>query len=67
MKRAELERHLRSHDVEPVPGRSRAGHEAWRHPASGAKSFIPRHREIGVGLARTICKQLGIPPPSGAR
>ncbi len=49
MKRAELERWLRSHGAEPVPGRSRGGHEARRHAETGAKSFVLRHREIGVG------------------
>ncbi len=49
MKRAELERWLRSHGVEPVPGRGRGGHDPWRHAETGAKSFVPRHREIGVG------------------
>jgi hypothetical protein len=28
---------------------------------------LPRHREIAYPLARTICKQLGIPPPDGPR
>jgi hypothetical protein len=45
-----------------VPGRGRGGHEAWRHAETGAKSFVPRHREIGVDVARAICRQLGIPP-----
>ena len=62
MKRTELERWLRSHGAEPVAARSRGGHEAWRHTETGAKSFVPRHREIGVGVARAICRQLGIPP-----
>jgi hypothetical protein len=62
VKRAELERWLRSHGAEPVPGRGRGGHEAWRHTETGAKSFVPRHREIGVGVARAICRQLGVPP-----
>lgn len=61
MKRRELERWLRSHGAEPVPGRGRGGHEAWRVSETGAKSFVPRHREIGVGVARAICAQLGIP------
>jgi HicA toxin of bacterial toxin-antitoxin, len=52
VKRTELERWLRSYGAEPVPGRSRGGHEAWRHAESGAKSFVPSHREIGVGVAR---------------
>ena len=62
MKRVELERWLRSHGAEPVAGRSGGGHEAWQHTQSGAKSFVPRHREIGVGVARAICRQLGVPP-----
>jgi predicted RNA binding protein YcfA (HicA-like mRNA interferase family) len=64
VKRAELERWLRSHGAEPVPDRSRGGHEARRHAKTGAKSFVPRHREIGVGVARAICRQLGVPPIS---
>jgi len=62
MKRVELERWLRSLGAEPVPGRSRGGHEAWQHADTGSKSFMPRHREIGVGVARAICRQLGVPP-----
>ena len=62
MKRVDLERWLRSHGAEPVVGLSGGGHEAWRHTESGAKSFVPRHREIGVGVARAICRQLGVPP-----
>jgi len=62
VKRAALERWLRSHGAEPVPGRSRGGHEAWRHAETRAKSFLSRHREIGVGVAPAICRQLGIPP-----
>jgi predicted RNA binding protein YcfA (HicA-like mRNA interferase family) len=62
VKRAELERWLRSHGAESVAGRSRGGHEAWQHTETHAKSFVPRHREIGVGVARAICRQLGIPP-----
>ena len=62
MKRRDLELWMRSHGVEPVAGRSRGGHDAWQHVETGAKSFVPRHREIGVGVARAICGQLGIPP-----
>ena len=62
MKRVDLERWLRSHGAQPVVGRSGGGHEAWQHTESGAKSFVPRHREIGVGVARAICRQLGVPP-----
>lgn len=47
MKRVELERWLRAHGAEPVAGRSGGGHEACQHIDSRAKSFVPRHREIG--------------------
>ena len=62
MKRVDLERWLRSHGAEPVPGRSGGKHDAWQNAETGARSFVPRHREIGVGVARTICGQLGVPP-----
>jgi hypothetical protein len=61
VKRADLERWLRLHGAEPVPGRSGGGHDAWQHTETRAKSFVPRHREIGVGVARAICRQLGVP------
>jgi predicted RNA binding protein YcfA (HicA-like mRNA interferase family) len=62
VKRADLERWLRSHGAEPVAGRSGGGHDAWQHSHTRAKSFVPRHREIGVGVVRAICRQLGVPP-----
>jgi len=62
MKRTDLERWLRSRGCEPVAGRSRAGHDRWQNPSTGAVSFIPRHREIGTGLGRAICRQLDVPP-----
>jgi len=61
VKRRDLERWLRSHGAEPVANRGRGGHDAWRNAETGAKSFVPRHREIGVGVGRAICRQLGIP------
>jgi hypothetical protein len=63
VKRTDLVRWLRAHDAEPVSGQRRGGkHEAWRNSETGATSFFPRHREIGVGVARKICRQLEIPP-----
>jgi mRNA interferase HicA len=62
VKRTDLERWMRSHGAEPLSGRRGGGHDAWRNTETGATSFVPRHREIGVGVARKICKQLGIPP-----
>jgi len=33
----------------------------------GNEKNVPRHKEIGPGLMRAVCKQLGIPPPTGPR
>jgi hypothetical protein len=30
-------------------------------------SALPRHKEIGPGLVRAICKQLGVPAPANPR
>lgn len=62
MKRADLARWLRAHDCQPVAEQRRGKHEAWRNQVTGETSFVPRHREIGVGVARKICRQLRIPP-----
>jgi HicA toxin of bacterial toxin-antitoxin, len=63
VKRRELEKHLRTHGCREVGG---AKHAKWRGP-TGKASALPRHKEIGPGLARAICKQLGIPLPTAAR
>lgn len=59
MKRRNLERHLRSHGCREIGGTK---HAKWRGPQDQV-SALPRHIEIGPGLARTICKQLGVPLP----
>jgi predicted RNA binding protein YcfA (HicA-like mRNA interferase family) len=64
VKRRELERHVRSHGARPID--EGGNHTRWVGP-QGKRSTIPRHREIGYGLARTICRQLEIPPPTGSR
>ncbi len=64
MKRTDLERWLRSHGAAPTGGRSRGNHDAWQHTETGAKAFIPRHRELPTGLGRAICRQLGVAPIS---
>ena len=64
MKRRDLERHLRSHGAKLL--REGGRHSFWGMDAERSTA-VPRHREIGVGLARKICKDLGIPPPSGSR
>jgi len=64
VKRRDLERHLRAHGAKLL--REGGRHSFWGMDAERSTA-IPRHREIGVGLARKICKDLGIPPPSGSR
>ena len=63
MKRRDLERHLREHGCTEIGG---AKHAKWRGPA-GQVSAVPRHKEIGPGLVRAICEQLGVPEPPNPR
>ena len=64
MKRRDLERHLREHGAQAF--HEGANHTKWRGPAGG-RSVVPRHAEIGSGVAIAICKQLGVPKPANAR
>ena len=64
MKRRDLERHLRAHGCGEMDEGS--SHTRW-FGVDGARSVIPRHREIDPVLARKICAQLGVPSPSGSR
>ena len=64
MKRRDLERHLREHGAQPL--REGGRHSYWGFDPERSTA-VPRHREIGWPLARKICKQLGIPPPTGPR
>jgi len=64
VKRRDLERHLREHGCEQVD--EGGNHARWRGPTD-ERSAIPRHREISYLLARTICRQLDVPPPDGSR
>lgn len=65
MKRSQLEKHLKKHGCKP--DKERAKHSWWEAPGGEPRTSIPRHNEIGYGLARDICKQLGVPPPTGSR
>ncbi|MFW6059358.1 MAG: type II toxin-antitoxin system HicA family toxin [Phycisphaeraceae bacterium] len=62
MKRTKLLQHLRQHGCEGEPERTR--HSMWRNPKTGQRQAIPRHREIKAGLARKICRDLSVPPPT---
>jgi hypothetical protein len=42
-------------------------YELWENTDTGNRTTVPRHREIKIPTARGICRQLGIPEPSGPR
>ena len=65
MKRRDREKHLREHGCQLID--EGANHSKWGAPNSPRRTAVPRHREIDYGLARAICKQLGIPVPRGPR
>jgi mRNA interferase HicA len=46
--------------------REGANHSFWGVDAERSTA-VPRQREISYPLARKICKDLGIPPPTRAR
>ena len=62
MKQRKLLRHLRRHGCRFL--REGGDHTLWINPANGAIQPIPRHTEVAVRLARHICRQLNIDPPS---
>lgn len=61
MKRRDLESHLRNHGCIFV--RHEGKHDFWANPVTGLLTSVPRHREILMGTARAICRQLEIPEP----
>lgn len=63
MKKRELERHLTENGCRLA--RQAAKHEFWENPATGQRATLPRHREVKLPTARGICRQLGVPPPTG--
>jgi len=61
MNRRKLERHLRRHNC---AFHSRGGeHDKWRRLDAPLGTMVPRHNEIKTGTAKSICRDLGIPPP----
>jgi len=64
VKRRDLERHLRAHGCRRID--EGGNHVRWIGPTE-ERSVVPRHREIDFGLARKICRQLGVQPPTGPR
>ena len=61
MKRTDLVRHLEANGCRFV--REGGKHSVYRNTASGKHSTVPRHRDVKDGLARKICRDLGIPEP----
>ncbi len=65
MKLRDLERHLAARGARKVAeGRK---HSKWRSADGTRATAVPRHNEIGPGLVRAICAQLGIPVPRQPR
>ncbi|MGI8602606.1 MAG: type II toxin-antitoxin system HicA family toxin [Verrucomicrobiales bacterium] len=64
MKRREFVRLIESHGC--VLLREGANHSLYLNPQTGRKEAIPRHQEIQKQLSRSICRNLGVPPPMGA-
>ncbi len=62
MKRRQLLKRLKSHGCEFLREGSR--HTMYVNREEGRASSIPRHAEITDNMARKICKDLGVPPPS---
>jgi mRNA interferase HicA len=62
VKRRELIRHLEQHGCEWL--REGGNHSIYVNRPEAKTSSVPRHSEINDDLARKICKDLGIPPPS---
>jgi len=61
VKLRDLEHHLTAHGARKVAEGGR--HTKWRSEDGTRATAVPRHNEIGPGLVRAICKQLGIPAP----
>lgn len=62
MKRQDLIRHLEAHGCELL--REGAKHSVYINRRAGKTSTVPRHRDINEFLAKKICKDLEVPPPS---
>lgn len=61
MKRQALTRHVESHGCRLL--REGGKHSVYYNPENNQTSAVPRHREINEFLARTICRDSGVPEP----
>jgi hypothetical protein len=64
VKRRDLLRHLEKHEAKLL--REGSKHSYWGIDAERSAA-VPRHREIAYPTARSICRDLWIPPPTGSR
>jgi mRNA interferase HicA len=62
MKRRDLVRHLTREGC--VLSREGSSHSVFFNPNNGHSATIPRHTEVQINLARTICRQLEISLPN---
>jgi len=65
VRRQQLERHIVEHGCEVL--REGGKHTIWHNSALDVRAPVPRHREIPIGTAGAICRQLSIPPQPGPR
>lgn len=61
MKRGSFLKHLRRQGC--FLKREGSRHSLWTNPSNGKLEAVPRHAEIKNGLARKICRGLGVPDP----
>ena len=40
-------------------------HDMWINLTTLVQAAMPRHREVKLGTALNICRQLGVPRPKG--
>jgi mRNA interferase HicA len=62
MKRRDFLAHLQPHGCELR--RQGGRYTVFYNPSTNRISTVPRHKELHEFLARKICRDLGIPPPS---
>jgi len=63
MNSAELIRYLKKHGAVQAGG-GKGSHQRYR--LGERDTFVPMHgsrKQLGTGLVKEICKQLGVPPP----
>jgi len=63
MKRHALLKHLREAGCFQL--REGARHSWWSNGEGTKRSSVPRHTEVRDLLARKICRDLGVPDPTG--